>query len=242
MSYDKSDKERVFRFKEFEVAHRSAAMKVGTDGVLLGAWADTSSVGCIWDVGTGSGLIALMLAQRCPANIIAIDIVDDAATEAQQNVMASPWHDRIDIVADDVFTCADRLPRPDLIVCNPPFFTESLHAPDIERSIARHEGVLSLSSIIELAARVLTDGGRIAMVGPTVRADDVDWTATLAGLHIRRRVDVRTTMRKDPIRTLWEISRMHGVCEHRVESLRDAAGNWSEWYVALTRDYYTHLN
>ncbi len=216
-------------------------MKVGTDGVLLGAWTRVPSAGCIWDVGTGSGLIALMLAQRSDSQIIAIDIVGEAADEARLNVASSEWSDRIMVVAGDVFACAVGLPRPDLIVCNPPFFNETLCAPDEQRRMARHEGTLNLCSVIELAAGVLNDDGRLAMIGPTTRAGDVDLACALSGLHIRRRLDVRTTVRKPPIRTLWEISRQAGDCLRSEESLRDASGGWSEWYVGLTQDYYTHL-
>lgn len=236
-----SNRERVFHFKKFDVTHLSAAMKVGTDGVLLGAWTRVPSAGCIWDVGTGSGLIALMLAQRSDSHIVAIDIVGEAANEARRNVAQSAWSDRITVVAGDVFECADRLPRPDLIVCNPPFFNETVCAPDEQRRMARHEGSLNLCSVIELAAGALTDEGRLTMIGPTKRAGDVDLACALAGLHIRHRLEVRTTVRKAPIRTLWEISRQAGDCAREEESLRDASSGWSEWYVGLTQDYYTHL-
>lgn len=216
-------------------------MKVGTDGVLLGAWVRVPSAGCIWDVGTGSGLIALMLAQRSDSHIVAVDVVREAADEARLNVALSEWSDRITVVVGDVFACAAGLPRPDLIVCNPPFFNEMLCAPDEKRRMARHEGSLNLCSVIELASCVLTDDGRLAMIGPTTRAGEVDFACALSGLHIRRRLDVRTTMRKAPIRTIWEISRRAGECSRTEESLRDASGGWSEWYVALTQDYYTHL-
>lgn len=126
-----------FSFKQFTVYHDRCAMKVGTDGVLLGAWADVVSARNILDIGTGTGLISLMMAQRCNARIRAVDIDADAVEQARGNVAASPWQDRIEVELQDIchFTSETLF---DVIVSNPPYFTDSLKCPGKQRNIARH--------------------------------------------------------------------------------------------------------
>ena len=128
-----------FQFKQFTVRQQHCAMKVGTDGTLLGAWAKASAGPCrVLDVGTGTGLIALMMAQRYPeALAVAIDIDEKAVFQAQENVTASPFADRIQVLEADVQTFADS-EKFDSIVCNPPFFEDSLVCPDPQRTEARH--------------------------------------------------------------------------------------------------------
>ena len=133
-----------FQFKRFTVYHDRCAMKVGTDGVLLGAWTDVSSSQQILDIGTGTGLIALMLAQRnVTAHITAIDIDEEAIEQAQGNIAASPWKNRIEVMKQDFCQySANRLF--DTIVSNPPYFNQSLKGPDSQRNTARHTDSLEL--------------------------------------------------------------------------------------------------
>lgn len=238
---DRSSKQYIFRFKQFAIRHCSSAMKVGTDGVLLGAWTAPENAGIIWDIGCGSGLISLMLAQRSNARIIGIEIDPDAASEAKLNTENSPWADRLSIITADAVSALPDLPMPDLIVSNPPFFTESLKAPDRTRSIARHEGSLGVESLIEISARHLSPDGRLCFIAPTERADDIELFCTLNRLHTIRRTDIRTAETKNPVRTLWEISRKVRPTTYETKSLRDKSGDYSKWYRSLTTDYYTHL-
>lgn len=238
---DRSSKQYIFRFKQFAIRHCSSAMKVGTDGVLLGAWTTPENAGIIWDIGCGSGLISLMLAQRCNARIIGIEIDPDAAAEARLNAESSPWADRISIITADASTALPALPAPDLIVSNPPFFTESLKAPDKIRSVARHEGTLGVESLIEISARHLSPAGRLCFIAPTERTDDIELFSTVNRLHTIRRTDIRTTEKRNPVRTLWEISRNARPITYETKSLRDEGGDYSQWYRSQTEDYYTHL-
>ncbi|MBQ6583784.1 MAG: methyltransferase, partial [Alistipes sp.] len=154
-----------FRFKQFKVEQDGVAMKVGTDGVLLGAWADCSSASSILDIGTGTGVIALMLAQRSSArHIVGVDI-DTAAVEcAAANFAASPWAERLTAVESSVQEFGGE--RFDLIVSNPPYFVDSLHSPDGQRTVARHTTELTFETLDCSVCRLLADGGRFALILP----------------------------------------------------------------------------
>ena len=141
-------------------------MKVGTDGTLLGAWASLRSAGTILDIGTGTGLIAIMAAQRSPeARITAIDIDADCITQARENVAASPWSDRIEVVHSSLqdFEPAIRFER---IISNPPYFVDSLRSPDAARSTARHTDTLPFAELSQGVSRLLSPTGRFALILP----------------------------------------------------------------------------
>lgn len=204
------NREQVFRFKQFSVANRLAAMKVGTDGVLLGAWCGVEGCRMVLDVGTGSGLIALMIAQRCPeAHVTALDIVPEAVAEAAENAAASLWGDRITVMeADFNRAVADRLlPRYDLIVSNPPYFTTAIKSPEAARAVARHGAGLGYADILRNASALLNPGGRVALVSPADRENDITLDCSLAGLSVARLTRVYTKpSAQSPSRLLWEIS------------------------------------
>lgn len=199
-------RENIFRFKRFSVVNRLAAMKVGTDGVLLGAWTDITGAGLILDAGTGSGLIALMLAQRAPHALIdAIDIVDDAVAEAAANIAASPWADRITACRADLLAYRPET-RYDLIVSNPPFFNTTLRSPDDARALARHGDGLSFESLIAAAPPLLAADGRLAFISPADREDDIVCAAAMARMHVTRLTRVYTRLRApSPTRLLWQL-------------------------------------
>ncbi len=226
-------RENIFRFKQFSVANRLAAMKVGTDGVLLGAWADTTGAGRILDAGTGSGLIALMLAQRAPgASITAIDIVDDAVAEAAANIAASPWSDCITALREDMLTHRPDCPY-DLIVSNPPFFNTTLRSPDSARALARHGDGLTFESLIAIAPSLLAPGGTLAFISPAEREDDIVCAAAMARMHITRLTRVYTRRRAVvPTRILWQLTMQPAPLV--TASLRVG----DEDYTALTEPFY----
>ena len=157
-----------FQFKQFTVHQQHCAMRVGTDGTLLGAWAQASDGACrILDIGTGTGLIALMMAQRYPqAMVTAIDIDDGAVRQAKENVSSSPFADRINVIKADVLTFED-MEKYDSIVCNPPFFEDSLTCPDPQRTEARHTVTLGYRQLMKSAFRLLKDDGRFSVIIPT---------------------------------------------------------------------------
>lgn len=231
-----------FQFKQFTVWHDKCAMKVGTDGVLLGAWASVHEARRILDIGTGTGLIALMLAQRTlpNASIVALEIDEAAVVQAKENIDRSPWKDRIEVVQADF---ADYHPAEkfDVIVSNPPYFVSSLNCPDQQRNTARHNSALTYDKLLEGVAGLLSKDGLFSMVIPADVADRVKAIASKWSLHAVRRLDVITKPGGVPKRTLISFSfdeRECVVAELLTELTRH---QYSEEYKALTRDFYLYI-
>ncbi len=241
-----------FDFKRFSVNHDRSSMRVGTDGVLLGAWAPMPQTPAprILDIGTGCGLIALMAAQRCPtATITAIDIDSDSCCEARQNAATSPFADRVRVLLtslQDYVHAADAMADTgpetfDLILCNPPFFDETLLPPDPARAAARHTASLPFDTLAQLSASLLADNGSMAVVMPTTVFDSFVPTAFACGLRLARRLDVRTTDRKPPKRTLAAF-RLKPYDLQPVTEVMTLMHNGKRTpdYDLLTRDFYIH--
>lgn len=231
-----------FSFRQFDISQSNASMKVGTDGVLLGAWAcDGFTPARVADIGTGTGLIALMCAQRFPdARITAIDIHTPSLEDAARNIAASPWHDRIDIIDENfVRWVPDR--KFDLIISNPPFFTEALRSPDTARAASRHAGDLSPVSLIERAPDLLTPSGCIAFIAPVALDDEVEWTSTLHKMHPVRHTRVLSKVGKAPLRSLWELSLSPAAIKTDTLAIRGKDGSYTREYLRLTCDFYLHL-
>lgn len=215
-------------------------MKVGTDGVLLGAWAGVRpSDRRMLDIGTGTGLIALMLAQRAPeASVIGVDI--DDVGQARENADASPWGDRVafERCAVQEFSTPELF---DLIVSNPPFFVDSLTCPDEGRTAARHAVHLPFDELRDAVLRLLAPAGRFAVILPTPEAARF-LTACAGRLALTRRTDVRTTLRHPAKRALMEFSRADAAATApETSELVVGTGEhecYTPEYRALTRDFY----
>lgn len=224
-----------FQFKQFTVRQAGCAMKVGTDGTLLGAWARGGQR--ILDIGTGTGLVALMMAQRfVEAQVVGVDIDAAAVSQAQENVTASPFLERISIELADInnFGAAPF----DAIVANPPYFERSLTSPDSQRTLARHTTALSYGQLIAAACRLLADEGEFSVVVPADAQRRIESEAALAGLFKVRECLVKTTPRKAPKRALLAFRKHGAVLEQTVGIIEDALGMRSEWYQQLTNDFY----
>lgn len=241
----------VFRFKRFEVVNERSAMKVNTDGVLLGALMTILPTDrTLLDIGTGTGTIALMAAQRlsqcgiCHADrsaenrVDAIDIDEASAEEAEANFRNSPWlealhayHTSLDEFASDR--------KYDLVFSNPPYFEDSLNAPEERRNNARHTSTgLSYREILEFASERLTDNGHVAFVLPAETEQPLCRHARMNGLHLFRIVRVRTVPRKEPSRIIAEFSRTRiDTPEDTVLTIQNE-GKYTEEYLSLMRDFY----
>lgn len=229
-----------FQFRQFVVHQQRCAMKVGTDGTLLGAWAAAPSGQCrILDIGTGTGLIALMMAQRYPeAEVTGIDIDEDAVAQADENVRLSPFSERIRICHLDILNFADTIGF-DAIVSNPPYFVDSLACPDDQRTIARHAVSLTYEQLMHQVYRLLKDEGRFSVVVPSDCRAKIEAAACLEGFFTTRVCLIKTTLRKQPKRQLIEFQK-HPVSELDIsEGVIEVFPNVrSEWYQQLTKEFY----
>ena len=234
-------REKVFRFKQFAVVNDRTAMKVGTDGVLLGAWCPAEGARIVLDVGTGCGVIALMIAQRNASAVIdAIDIDHDAIEEATLNFKASPWSERLTAIEGD-FNELQTAERYDLIVSNPPYFTNGVLPTGDARTQARHTGTLSYRQLIEGASRLLSDDGTLALITPTDAEQDIIEAATFASLPVRRLTRVIPVEDAAPKRTLWILSRRDmAYCEDTL-TIAHRDGTFTSDYVALTGAFYLKM-
>lgn len=235
------NRESFFRFKKFSVRDSAGAMKIGTDGVLLGAWVPVVGIERAVDIGCGTGLISLMLAQRGVKHIYGIEISDAAAREAEENVIGSSFADNIQIVAGDATLLDLSCLSPQLIVSNPPFFADSLKCDTADRTTARHEESLSFDNLIRLSAEALACDGMLAFISPADREKDIDFATVMHRMYVARKTFVSTVAGKTPKRILWLLSKK--LCETCVDSLlmRDENSVYSTDYINLTKDFYLHL-
>lgn len=240
-----------FRFKRFVIMNERSAMKVNTDGVLLGAAMTIKpSDRTILDIGTGTGTIALMAAQRLSdligtkesegfgaedVSIVGIDIDEPSATEAGQNFARSPWHRMLSsqLASLQNFTPSRKI---DLICSNPPYFENSLKAPQARRSSARHTDTLSYRDILIFASRFLSDDGRVAMVLPSETEYDLCRVARSYSLFPFRIVRVRTVERKQPCRIIAEFSRERVEVVEQEHIIQDK-GKLTSQHLALVGDF-----
>ena len=238
----------MFQFKQFTLRDGRCAMKIGTDGVLLGAWASPVRPADgplrILDVGAGSALVGLMMLQRFQtATVQAVEIDPEACKDASENAQASPFADRITIVNDDFshFALQPQDGSFDMIVSNPPFFSTGLRAPHGSRATARHQGALNYESLIRHASRALTKSGVLAMVTPADAENSLTETAEFAGMKVRRLCRVSTRAGRGPNRLLWALSPTDGPCATTQLTIRDNDNNYTDEYRQLTKDFYLHF-
>ena len=237
----------AFQFKSFSVRHDRCAMKVGTDAILLGSWASAVDPANILDIGTGCGVIALMLAQRFPkAQVHAVELDEQAANQASENFRDSPWTDRLSIIASPVqaFSSDDKF---DLITSNPPYFNDGLKPPDANRAAARHDDNLPTHELMEAVARLLNDSGHFSAIVPCERAEEFEAAATYQNLVCRRRCLVLPTPTAPPKRVMLEFRRTDSnhVCDVASEEstlvVELERHRYSQEYAALAKDFLLKL-
>ena len=223
-------------------------MKVGTDGVLLGAWTDTTGTQQILDIGTGTGLIALMLAQRCPLGAVkgrsqvqidAVDINEDACIQARENVRRSPWSEQIQVyhcsIQDYATTCPKRY---DLLVSNPPFFENASKAQELARTVARHSDFLRQVDILQVASQLLDGDGRLAVIYPPQEAKIFQEKALSFGFFCNRKLGVKTTLESQTKRILMELGKSKSQFQETTITLEAAKNVYTVEFIALIKDFY----
>lgn len=231
-------REKTFRFKHFNVVNDKSAMKVGTDGVLIGAWCDVASAQRILDVGTGCGLISLMIAQRNSyASILGIDIDENAVEEASANFSKSPWSNRLSAMHADFNEYHDAIPL-DLIVSNPPFFSNGVEAPGRQRNIARHATTLSLEQLITHSCHLLTVNGVLAIITPADVENEIRRSVVKCNMSIKRIARVVTVEGGQPKRLMWELVKGNSITQTEDLIIRTADNSYTQQYLNLTREFY----
>lgn len=227
-----------FSFKQFGIDDHRCGMKVGTDGVTLGAWVSCDDAGSAIDVGSGSGLIAIMLAQRGVAHIDALEIDAEACKDAIDNIASTKWQKNISLHECD-FAKFSKQSGVDLIVSNPPFFANGEEAPDRQRAIARHEGELNYVSLIDFASKHLNDNGRLAFIYPFGKDDEIIYAAEMSHLKLRRICHLRQHDNRPFIRTLFEFSKNDGPIEKNILSIKTVKGDrYTPAFAELCKEFY----
>ena len=226
-----------FCFKQFAVEQDDVAMKVGTDGVLLGAWADCAGAERILDIGTGTGVIALMMAQRnAEADIHAVEIDETATRRARSNFDMSPWAERLTVENSAVqeFNPNEKF---DLVISNPPYFVDSLLPPDAKRSTARHTHDLSFEELDKAVCRLLGESGRFALILPTAEFDKY---LAITNLHLVRRCDVHPTTGAAVKRVMAEFAKFKTLnfAFENITIEQAKRGDYTAEYRDLTKDFY----
>ncbi|MBL0667440.1 tRNA1(Val) (adenine(37)-N6)-methyltransferase [Aeromonas jandaei] len=232
---------RGFTFKQFHINHDRCAMKVGTDGILLGAWAPVEQARRVLDIGSGSGLITLMLAQRSRSDcqVDGVELDSDAVIQARENVAASPWADRVTITESAVqgYQAAPY----DLIVSNPPYFVAGQSFSDPARAMARHTGALDSHALLAACDRLLAPNGEVALVLPTAMADEILCISADYDLHGICYTAVITREGKEANRVLLRLGRGLNRCERGDIVIHSADGAYSDRYIQLTSPFYLKM-
>lgn len=227
----------MFQFKQFTIHQDRCALKVGTDGVLLGAWATVDGAKRILDIGTGTGLLALMTAQRAPdAWVDAVEIDEASADQAAENVAASPWTGRVHVHRMDVRRMRSSEPY-DLVLCNPPFYPGEMDSPDARTGVAKHSGELTFPQLIGSVRGLLSEHGRFACIIPLNREAELVELAEGAWLGLERRCVLHYLEGRPPKRVLLEFARGGGTPDEEELTVEHAPGRHTDAYRTLLRDF-----
>jgi len=214
-------------------------MKVSTDGVLLGACVNPKDYNNILDIGAGTGLIAIMMAQKSEARIDAVEIEPDAYRQAVENVDKCPWANRIKVI-HSAFQDYSKFSanKYDLIVSNPPFFSNSLKTPFDKRNLARHNDILPPEALLEGVNRLLSEHGRFCVILPYIDSSLFVVDAAIFNLYCIRKILIKPTFQKKTTRVIMEFSRQRSKIQESELVIKTGDGNYTEEYASITKDYY----
>jgi tRNA1Val (adenine37-N6)-methyltransferase len=230
-----------FKFKQFIINQGDCAMKVTTDGCVFGALATAKNPQKILDIGTGTGLLSLMLAQKYPlANIHAVEIDKGAFAQAKENFEVSPWEGNFSIHLGTVqtFTIDHKC---DLIVCNPPFFKNSLLGDRHSKNLAIHDYSLSQEDLIQCVVRLLAEDGVFWVLYPQREALGFRDEALKGGLFLENEIIIYNHPQSEVFRVVQKFSFMKKECVSEQLVIKDAEANYTEDFISLLSPYYLHL-
>ena len=234
---------QYFKFKKFIINQNNCAMKVGTDGVLIGAWSDCKNATKILDIGTGTGLISLMMAQRSNAVIDSVEIDKNSFFQAKENILNSNWKNRINIfnISFQNFK-KNKSNIYDLIVTNPPYFINSQKANTVERTNARHNNLLPHSELLAGADRLLTENGLFCLILPIEQIENFIKLANEYNLFCTKLLKVKPKAEKDPKRALIEFRREKNKYEEQTLIIeKDKRHDYTEQYKNLIKNFYLNF-
>jgi tRNA1Val (adenine37-N6)-methyltransferase len=235
-----------FRFKQFTIHHDRCAMKVTTDACLFGAWAATmlqeqKNFSNLLDIGTGTGLLAFMIAQKNAMRIDAVELDADAATQATSNAAASPWAERMHVLQEDVLHF-DPTKKYDAIVSNPPFYEGELASRQQDRNRAHHSSNLSLVQVAQQVRARINTGGCFFLLLPYKRRQEVEMLLPQNGLYPTKIVTVKPSTLHAPFRLMIEGGLDAGTAPRSSQlCIRDEVQEYTTEFVELLKDYYLYL-
>jgi len=233
-----------FQFKQFTVFQDKCAMKVSTDACLFGAMVPPNPLKgeyYVLDIGTGTGLLSLIVAQKNPHAVIdAVEIDEAAAEQAKQNFAASPWTERLHVFNADILSFnADK--KYDRIISNPPFFEDDLRSPDQIKNNAKHDTALSLIELLQVVQKHLTKDGSFAVLLPYHRVNYFIEEADKTGLHLTQIILVKQTETHDYFRGILFFSKTKKLLQNTEVTIKDNKGNYTPAFTAALKDYYLYL-
>lgn len=231
-----------FKFKQFIIHQDQTGMKVGTDGVLLGAWANVNNAINILDIGTGTGLIAIMCAQRnSKAKIDAIDIDEDAYLQAKYNINESKWNNRISIHNISLQNYNTEI-KYDCIISNPPFFNNSTKNITKKKTLARHTDSLNFIDIIDFSIKHLTPNGRLCIILPPIEADIFIKEAVTRRLFLNKKIEIKPNKCKNTKRIMFELSYFENILINDFLTIEtNVRHEYTDEYQELTKDFYLKM-
>jgi tRNA1Val (adenine37-N6)-methyltransferase len=234
--------ETTFRFKQFTIHQDKCAMKVGTDSVLLGSWVNPAQSSDILDIGTGSGIIALMLAQKSFAQIDAIDVEENACSQAKENFMISPWFDRLRVIHQSFQDYSKSTGKKyDLIVSNPPYFQDAYKPAEESRLKAKHGDLLCFAELVDGVKNLLDENGKFFLILPYREGNEFIGIALRKELFCREIVRVKTKADKFEKRLMMAFTFTFGAMTETELVIQDNETSFSKEYIELTKDYYLGL-
>jgi tRNA1Val (adenine37-N6)-methyltransferase len=217
-------------------------MKIGTDAVLLGSWADIINTKQILDIGTGCGIIALMLAQRSDAEIDAVEIDPDSSKEAAINFKNAPWSNRLNSIETDIHEFAkSNLKKYDLIVSNPPFFSNSMKSPDLSKNLSKHDTHLNIGELVRISKKMLLPSGRVSVIVPSGVFLKLTEIARKQNLYIYRQLNIIPKQGKPANRVLVELNNYEKSIAESTLTIRHHDGSYTQEYKNLTSEFYLHF-
>ncbi|HSF89904.1 MAG TPA: methyltransferase [Saprospiraceae bacterium] len=228
-----------FEFKQFKISQSQCSQKVSTDACLFGAWVamHTTPAQRVLDVGSGTGLLMLMLAQKLEAEIEGIEIALDCAKQAQENIQASPWSSRLSVLHADARSYIFEK-KYDLLISNPPFYDNQLQSPDHSKNIAWQSHELNLTELTGIASNLLTTTGIFSILLPYARKEEILGLAATHSFYPARILTVRHTLNHHPGRCMITFSKSESTVIEESLEIRNEDGSYSDAFIDLLRDYY----